>query len=205
MTVSKELKKRDLITGKGTLTVFDKIFPKILEKSCDEPSKFIRDRWDLYLKEYCGPEKKKNPALNGHVFEGLLTVLFHLCKVGPLYFQANLKFVPDANFDFIGYSEEHGPIVLSAKTSLRERKKQADLEGRFMRQVYQRSQSYLITLDADEARAANANIDRGGLMGIDRVVSMEDGSFDELIKKLQGMDFCEPEMVQIITGTRIIN
>ena len=76
-------------------------------------------------------------------------------------------FVPNINFDFLLYSREYGPVVLSAKTSLRERYKQADLEGMMLRQVHRNAKTYLITLNSDEAKSVNSKISNGQVLGIE--------------------------------------
>ena len=83
-----------------------------------------------------------------------------------------MGFIPNIEFDFVAYSKEIGPIVLSAKTSLRERYKQADLEGMMMRQVHRRAKSYLLTLDKDEAMNVNSKIQEGKVLGDSMYVAL---------------------------------
>jgi len=200
MSISKQLKKLNLVTGKKTLEVFEKSFPKILTETYVSEAAFVRKFWKKYKKTF----PKASNALNGHVFEALLAIILYRSGIKPIYVQANLEFVPNVDFDFVGYSKECGPVVLSAKTSLRERYKQADLEGRFMKQVHQKARCYLITLEASEARTVNAKVDEGQTLGIDRAVVMNGPKFDDLIKELKAMTFIIPEKVQILTGKRMI-
>ena len=200
MTVAKELKKLNLASGPKTLKVFEKVFPKILTAKYLSEAAFVRKFWNKYKKTF----PNASNALNGHVFEALLAIVLYRSGIKPIYVQANLEFVPNVDFDFVGYSEEYGPIVFSAKTSLRERYKQADLEGRFMKQVHQKAKCYLITLEADEARTVNNKVDEGQTIGIDRAVVMKDTKFDDLIKELQAMTFLIPDKVQILAGKRVI-
>lgn len=200
MAVSKELKKLNLVSGKKTLGVFDKAFPKILTEKYVSEAKFVKKCWRKYKKTF----PKASNSLNGNVFEGLLAVILYRSGIKPIYVQANLEFVPNVDFDFVGYSKECGPVVLSAKTSLRERYKQADLEGRFMKQVHQKARCYLITLENDEARTVNEKIEEGQALGIDKAIVMDDPAFDDLINDLKAMTFYIPEKVQILSGKRMI-
>jgi hypothetical protein len=113
--------------------------------------------------------------------------------------------VPNVDFDFILYSKEYGPIVLSAKTSLRERYKQADLEDMMLRQVHNRNaKTYLITLNDSEAKNINTKIENGQLLGIDSVITATKPDFDKLLEDLSSLTFYKPKKVEIISGHRII-
>ena len=62
-----------------------------------------------------------------------------------------MEFVPLANFDLVVYTEERGPVVLSLKTSIRERYKQAEFEAQAMKDVHRRAKNFLVTMEKDEA------------------------------------------------------
>ena len=62
-----------------------------------------------------------------------------------------LLLFPNINYDILLYSKVSGPICLSAKTSFRERYKQADLEAMALKNVHRISKSYLLTLSDEEA------------------------------------------------------
>ena len=143
--------------------------------------------------------------MNGAVFEGLLATILYRSGVLPLFVQAKLSFVPNVDFDFVAYSKEFGPVILSAKTSLRERYKQADLEGMMLRQVHRKSKSYLITLNEKEAAGVNTKIETGLVLGLDKVVVATDKSFDELINELQALNFYRPEKIEVLTSSRVIS
>jgi hypothetical protein len=101
--------------------VFEQLFPSFLEVKYDKPSEYIRIYWEEYQKH---PEKNNN--LNGKIFEYILATLFVREDILPLYLSAKVAFVPNVIYDLMLYTAERGPICLSAKTSLRERYKQAD-------------------------------------------------------------------------------
>lgn len=196
MTVSENLKKHNLVTGEKTLKIFDEIFPDIFDKGIEDPANLVGELWERY--------NNITPALNGSVFEGILATVFFRSGIFPLYVQAKLQWVPNIDFDFIAYSQEYGPIILSAKTSLRERYKQADLEGMMVRQVHRKSKSYLITMEEKEGATLSEKIDSGLVLGIDKVIIANHSSFNELIKDLKSYNYYEPGKVDIITSSRLI-
>ena len=137
-------------------------------------------------------------------FEGLIASTLYRFKVFPIYVQAKLSFVPNVEFDLLLYSKEYGPVVLSVKTSLRERYKQADLEGMMLRQVHRNAKIYLITLDHKEAKSVNNKIKKGQVLGIDSVVTATTSSFDELLDDLKSLNYFKPEKVEVVSGRRVI-
>jgi len=72
----------------------------------------------------------------------------------PVYWQAEFASVPGNFNDVTLWSKEFGPVIISCKTSLRERYKQADLEAVALRQHYPTGKFFLLTLDADKKHVA---------------------------------------------------
>jgi hypothetical protein len=93
-------------------------------------------------------------SLSGACLEYSVLVALHEKKRTPAYYQAELIESPNNVFDVLLWTKEHGPVVLSCKTSLRERYKQADLEGQALSKLYPAARSYLVTLDADKQHVA---------------------------------------------------
>ena len=197
MPISEELKALGLISGDGISKIFNNIYSDILTYKYSSESSFVSDLWERY--------EAKSVSMNGAVFEGLLATILYRSGVIPLFVQAKLSFVPNVDFDFVAYSKEFGPVILSAKTSLRERYKQADLEGMMLRQVHRKSKSYLITLNEREATSVNAKIETGLVLGLDKVVVATDKAFDELVDELQKLNFYRPEKIEVLTSSRIIS
>ncbi|MCF6344530.1 MAG: hypothetical protein L3J15_07660 [Devosiaceae bacterium] len=185
--------------GGSSAKLFEELFPKILDVEYFSPSNFISKNWAIYENN---PIKNNN--LNGAVFEYLLASIFYLEGIKPLFFQAQVVFVPNVNFDFLCYSNEFGPVVFSAKTSLRERYKQADLEAIALKYVHRKAKSYLVTLNEIEAKSVNKKIISGDVIGIDNVIVATSSEFDELIKNIKKYDFIKPDKVEIIKSLRII-
>lgn len=106
-------------------------------------------------------------------------------------------------FDLVLFSEEYGPIVLSQKTSLRERYKQADLEGMMLRQVHRKARSFLITNEGDKVERYNQKIDNEEVLGIERFVNAFGKDLDELFFELKQLNFYIPDKIKIIESQKL--
>lgn len=155
-----------------------KVQPSLSDVEYESPSRYIK--WLLNACEEAGAPA----SLNGGIFELALACVLLKERLAPFYMSAQVQFVPNARFDLMLYSEEIGPIVLSAKTSLRERYKQADLESQALRDVHRRSKTYLITLGEKEALNVRKKIESGDVTNLDNVVLADKPEFDEFIKSL---------------------
>lgn len=109
--------------------------------------------------------------LRGKWFEFAIALVLIDKGITPFYYQTSLAFVSDVVFDFIIFTDELSPICLSAKTSLRERRKQTDLEALALKSVYRKSKSYLLTIDSNDKSIKNLErkIDNKDVLGLDGV------------------------------------
>lgn len=199
MEIGNTLNGLGIISGNRSIEIFNDLFTDILDVNIDSDSGFCHSMWGRYKASDYGSN-----VLNGTIFEGILATLFYRREIKPLYVQAQVAFVPNVNFDFIAYTHEYGPVILSAKTSLRERYKQADLEGMMLRHVHRKSKSYLITMDVNEAQTVNNKINVGDALGIDKVVVATNSDFDDLISELRKLTYIKPEKIDVITSHKII-
>ena len=185
-------------------SIIKEVYLEILTIKYYIPSKFIEESFQKY-REYADSQKLRGQQnLNGKVFEFLLSVILFREGILPLFFQAKILFVPNVIFDFVLYSKKSGPLVLSAKTSLRERYKQADLEGMILRQVHRKARIYLITLDPDESKSVLRKISNEEILGIDEVVVATTKEFDNLIGQLKEEDFYLPQKMNVISSSKIL-
>jgi hypothetical protein len=180
--------------------VFDSLFPSFLTVKYKKPSDYISTYWDAFRKR---PEGNNN-NLNGKIFEYILATLFVRESILPLYLSAKVAFVPNVIYDLMFYTTERGPICISAKTSLRERYKQADLEAIALKYVHRKALSYLVTLEVNEAKSVQAKIKSGDVIGLDNVVVATSNDFNNLIDELKGYQFSEPPTVKVIESNQII-
>ncbi|MCH9813611.1 MAG: hypothetical protein K0U47_06665 [Epsilonproteobacteria bacterium] len=188
-----------IVKSKGkALTVFDKIIDDFTTLADMKPSAYIDKLWTAYRNF-----QPYNKDLNGKIFEYILISLLINKKVLPLYIQAKVAFVPNVDFDLLLYTKEK-PIVLSAKTSLRERYKQADLEAIALKYVHRKAESFLLTLDKNEAHSVNRKIKEGGVIGIDEVVLATSEKIDHFIRYLEGLNFEEAGSIQIIRASSVL-
>lgn len=185
MAIPKEFDQ--IISGPKVRDVFNSELSFAFHAEIKSPSQFMSNIWNTY--------NQRNNVINGKVFEAALALVLVRCGLEPLFTQAKLAFIPNVEFDFVLYSDDCGPIVLSAKTSLRERYKQSDLEGMMLRQVHRKSQSYLLTMDQKEAPRVVAKLEDGTILGIDEVVLTNSEKFDDLIQNLRRHNFIIPDKV----------
>ena len=163
------------------------------------PSQFISDCWAEYEKRAKSKSADSSKNRNGQFLE--LLVQYILCKndILPFYKQAKVAFVPNVNFDALIYTKEIGSIVLSIKTSFRERYKQADLEAMALKQVHRRSKTFLLTL-SDEYLGINRKIEKGDVAGLEKAINCRNAEFDLFIEELKRYTFIEAGSVEIVIG-----
>lgn len=161
------------------------------------PSEFMKTSYETYNEKY-----ESNPSTNGLIFEYCIAECLFQMEIGPFYYQANLKFVPNSQFDFVCFHDKW-PNVLSCKVSLRERYKQADLEGWVLKQVYRKSRVYLLTTDQKEVAMVENKIYDGEVIGLDECIGVYSDKFDKLLCDLRKKAFHEATAVMPIQGNFI--
>lgn len=177
------------------LKIFDEICPDFTQFAGVKPSEFISEIWNKF--ENNGEYDR---SINGKVFEYLLSAMLINENLLPFYAQAKVAFVPNADYDLLLYCKEKGPVVLSAKTTLRERYKQADLEAVALKYVYRKSESFLITMDEKEAKNIQDKVIEGDVIGINRVFYALSIEFDEFVAYLKTHKFQKAGSVEIVTA-----
>ncbi|MDW8394650.1 MAG: hypothetical protein RMM31_00220 [Anaerolineae bacterium] len=141
-----------------------------------------------------------NQNLNGKLFELILATVLIREDILPFYVSVEVAFVPNVVYDLMVHDCAAGPVCISAKTSLRERYKQADLEAYVLKNVHRRAKYYLVTLNHEEADSLKSKLQAGELIGIDRVVIADSTEFDELVATLKELNLCAPPKVDVFTG-----
>ena len=184
-----------------TASVFEGLFGTVdfEHVQYSSPQEYIRQYWDKYL--YAG---KYSNTVNGNFFELVIHTLLYREGLLPFYTQAKVAFVPNVKFDTILYTPAR-PISLSLKTSLRERYKQADLEAIALQHVHRRAESYLLTLDPDEAETCKAKIKSGDIIGLNKIVDCNTSDIDNLIVELHQIksELAEAPNIKVVTGNLI--
>jgi hypothetical protein len=136
------------------------------------------------------PQSIANMA--GHWLEWAVLVALKQSHLTPAYLQAQFNAVPNAYNDVLLWSKEHGPVIISCKTSLRERYKQADLEAVALRVRFPNARFYLVTLDADKKHVARVRrkIKEGEIVALHAVY--DETNMTELFTFLKTLAFSEP-------------
>lgn len=155
-----------------------------------KPSEFIKFYWDKYISDY-----PSNNSVNSSVFETLLVISLLREDIGPVYIQAELAFVPNVILDIVLYNRKT-PITISAKTTLRERWKQADLEAMATKYVHREAKCYVLTLSETEVFARRR--EENSYMGINAFILAQTSEYDELITELKQISISESESIKII-------
>lgn len=196
-----QLNKLGITVGKDNKAeiVFDSLFDDFRNLKYEKPTDYISSYWTLFKNH-----RESNNNLNGKIFEYILATLFVREELLPLYLSAKVAFVPNVIYDLMFYTVERGPICISAKTSLRERYKQADLEAIALKYVHRKALSYLVTLEENEARSVKAKIKSGDVIGLDNVVVATSQEFNDLIKELKTYQLSEPPTVKVIESNQVI-
>lgn len=193
------LKEIGLVKNESkSASIFESLFPdtqfdKIKYKN---PHEYVTK----YYNEYHLKHKDSDVSLNGKIFELIIATLFLREGLFPIYLQAKVAFVPNADYDLVMYSNAENPYAFSLKTSLRERYKQADLEAIALKYVHRRAKCYLITMSKDEADSVKRKIQSGDVIGLDEVIVASEPEFDNLINTLKSEEFKEAGTKEIITS-----
>ena len=163
-------------------------------------SEFVKIGYDWYRANY-NTSASSMRGVNGKIFEGLILNSLSQAGIFPVYYQATVAQVPNVIYDILLYHPKR-PTILSCKVSLRERWKQADLEGFALRQVYRGARSILLTLSANEGRRVQRQIENSDVLGLDECVVIESKGdrFDSLIEELRQMQFTEASPIIPVTG-----
>jgi hypothetical protein len=160
------------------------------------PHQFLGKHWNQLTSTIA------NSSLRGGIFEHLLATVFIREGLLPFYVQAQVEFVPNVRFDFLFWTEENGPIIISAKTSLRERYKQADLEAMAISSVHRRSETFLVTLDTSEAARVTAKINIGDVQFLKQVIVADHAYFDDLIGYLKTLTLVSAPIIKTLRAGR---
>jgi len=180
--------------GNETTSLFEEIIPDFFKVKYSKPSDYVNHIWKKY------EESRKGSSLNGPFFELTLATLFIREGLVPLYIQAKVAFVPNVSYDLLLVTSDEVPIGISAKTSLRERYKQADLEAVALKNVHRRAKNYLLTLDAAEARRVKLKIEKGDVLGLDQVIVASETDLNELIASMKKNKYITSPTVSMVSG-----
>ena len=139
------------------------------------------------------------PSINGRIFEYIICETLAYENITPFYYQAKFLHVPNCDFDVALYHPGK-TVVLTLKVSLRERYKQADLEGIALRQVYRGANSYLITLNEKEALTNKPKIATGDINGLNDIVLANKSEYTDLLLRISKIKYESAIEIMPISG-----
>jgi hypothetical protein len=204
MSVLKDLGFVSSKDGKAAI-LFEDILGDFRKIKYQNPSDYVAQCWEAFCsKPKIASDKKNENNINGKFFEYILATLLYREEIKPIFLGAKVAFVPNVEFDIMLYSNQCGPICLSAKTSLRERYKQADLEAIALKYVHRKSRSYLITMEEGECKSIKQKIKNGSVIGLDECLLPTSEEFNKLISVLKAIKFIDSPSVQVITSNLIV-
>ena len=202
------LNELNIVSGQDgqSSSIFENLFPSFLELEYSSPSDYVSKYWNAYLnvREELIINEQTRRTVNGKIFEFIICTALIRERILPIFMNAKVAFVPNINYDILLYSKENGPICLSAKTSFRERYKQADLEAMALKNVHRISKSYLITLSDIDAEQVSKKIIKGDTFGLDDVIVATSSKFDQFIEELKGLTLSLSPNVFVIESNQII-
>ena len=140
-------------------------------------------------------------STRGELFELIVAVCLVQRKLLPFYYQAKLALIPETDYDFVLWTDS-GPVVLSVKTSLRERIKQAALEAVALKMVHRRARCFVLTLDHAEAANAQRKVATGDLPALSAVIKADSSEFDSLLADLTAVSLRHAPTLPMITHSR---
>lgn len=186
------LKTFGIIQSSQSAQIFDKVADAAaLEKGVGF---FVKDAIEKCRAEAVKMGKTPNSiaGMAGQWLELSLLVALKHKGLTPAYFQFELHGVADAVMDVAVFSETRGPIVLSCKTSLRERYKQAEQEALATKKTFPDSYSCVVTIDANKSHVENLRkkIERKELKGLEAV--FDETNLDKLFEWLAKEKLIEP-------------
>ncbi|MGB7338811.1 MAG: hypothetical protein WBC91_07975 [Phototrophicaceae bacterium] len=181
-----------------SIEIIQQLIPSLMIDNHLPQSEFVDKYYQLYLQAY-----PSNNSMNGRIFEELIAMTLVRTGILPFYMQAKVAFIPNVDYDFIIYCKGQGPIVLSAKTSLRERYKQADLEAVALKYVHRKSESYIISLNQTEVDVRKRNLD--DVMAIDDFVYAGGNGYDRLLDYLSAKAAIISPIIPIVSSNVMID
>lgn len=202
------LKELNIVKGDDgqASNIFEELYPSFLNVEYTTPSEYVTKYWNAYLdiRNSKIENEQTRRSVNGKIFEYIICTLLIREDILPIFVNAKVAFVPNINYDILLYSLENGPICISAKTSFRERYKQADLEAMALKNVHRISRSFLLTLDDQEASTLSKKILKGDTFGLNDVIVATSNKFNDFIAELKEFNYSLSPSVNVIESNQVI-
>jgi hypothetical protein len=142
-------------------------------------------------------------STRGNLFEYLIAYCLNWKQILPFYTQVKINLVIGAIYDIVLFNEKSVPIVLSIKTSLRERYKQSILEARTLRDVYSSAKSYLLTLSGSEYKTRKKENRQEETPILNNIIAVDTEEFDKFLEELSQINFRKPTRQETIAKGKL--
>src|SRR5690606_5391629 len=202
------LQDLNIVRGADTQAerIFEDLFPSFMDIEYDKPSDYVSIFWNAYInkRNLLGLNDQTLRGINGKIFEYIIATLLIRENIFPIFMNAKVAFVPNINYDLLLYTSDQGPICLSAKTSFRERYKQADLEAIALKYVHRKSKSYLLTLTEADAISVNSKQKMGNFSSLDPAIHTLSFDYHNLITDMIGYKLTESPTIILLESSQIV-
>ena len=142
--------------------IYDEVFPFIKRDSSTTPSLLIHRGYNELA--------NRNGNRNGDIFEALFLAGLIASGVRHILLGVSYSALPYSSIDAVIYTRNSGVVMISLKSSLRERWKQNDLEFGVVKHTQPRAFCALATMDSKGCRHPIGLLEEGKLLGLDLVV-----------------------------------
>ena len=154
-----------------------------LEMTQPEPHEFVNAMMNAFQNLSSPPDR----SIHGRYFEYVIGETLAQQGVKYLYYQAEVRHVPLATFDWFMYHDTH-PVSVSCKTKARDRWKQAAYEAMALKNVYVQAKNYLVTIEklsaTDEKKIISPN-------SIDYYIVATKPEYSDAIRDIAKRDYIE--------------
>ncbi|MBS2126624.1 hypothetical protein J8J04_02935 ['Fragaria x ananassa' phyllody phytoplasma] len=173
---------------------------------------FKKNTFNLFIKEYMtinhqqlnhyfedhNINSQSQKVIRGKINEYLILLYLRNQDITNLYPQASLFFIPDNKFDLVLFTTIKRIIAFNFKTCLRERYKQAMVEGQQIKKLDTRFEYYLLTNNETETQRLNHKIKQGKVQGINQVINLFANSANHFFQNLLTNEFIPFANINII-------
>ncbi|WAN63488.1 hypothetical protein RS022_06530 [Candidatus Phytoplasma rubi] len=173
---------------------------------------FNKDTFNLSINEYMKTNyqqlnhyfnqnninSQSQKVIRGKINEYLILLYFQNQGIIHLYPQAYLFFIPDIKFDLVLFTKNKRIIAFNFKTCLRDRYKQAMVEGQQLKKLDTRFEFYLLTNNEPETQRLNHKINQGKVQGINQVINLFSNSANNFLQNLITRQFIPFSNINII-------
>lgn len=184
--------QRNYFQNKVASENFQEVLDQLETPTDKSPSQFIKEFWEKEL------VNKLPNSTRGSLFEYLVAYCLNWKGILPFYIQVKINLVVGAIYDIVLFNEKSVPIVLSLKTSFRERYKQAILEARVLQEVYHSAKTYLLTFSGSEYKTRKKENQQEDNPILKDIIAVDTEEFNQLLEELSKIIFRKPTKQEII-------